>query len=333
MTLPASSSCRSFASARLALALGAALLLAATGVQAQFKVIGADGKVTYTDREPSQPEGKVTALGAKAPVAGRRARPALRAAPGHLEVPGDALHHDRRVRAVRAGAPVPEAARRSLQRAPGGEQRRHRCAREDLGRPRGADAHRRHRRSCAASPRDSWGQYLDAAGYPRESRLPSTYQYRAATPIVERRDAAVARTRRRRAAGAGSAAARDRADSAGPVRRHPLLARRPRRPRRSGKRRLRRVDVARRQAAARDRRSHQPEQRRRAERRAGEAERERHHRARQVDRHRAQAIASPWRAAGVIWCSVVMTIGWTAPSARPRTTAQQPITHDVCASG
>ena len=53
MTLPASSSCRSFASARLPLALGAALLLAATGVQAQFKVVGADGKVTYTDREPA----------------------------------------------------------------------------------------------------------------------------------------------------------------------------------------------------------------------------------------------------------------------------------------
>ena len=65
MTLPASSSCRSFASARLPLALGAALLLAATGAQAQYKVIGADGKVTYTDREPSQPEGKVTALGAR----------------------------------------------------------------------------------------------------------------------------------------------------------------------------------------------------------------------------------------------------------------------------
>ena len=45
------------------------------------------------------------------------------------------------------------------------------------------------------------------------------------------------------------------------------------------------------------------------------------------------AIASPCRAAGVIWCSVVMIIGWTAPSARPRTTAQQPITQAVRASG
>ena len=37
---------------------------------------------------------------------------------------------------------------------------------------------------------DSWTQYLDAAGYPRESRLPSTYQYRPAAPIAQRRDAA-----------------------------------------------------------------------------------------------------------------------------------------------
>jgi hypothetical protein len=37
-----------------------------------------------------------------------------------------------------------------------------------------------------------WGSYLDAAGYPRESRLPASYQYAAATSIVERREAAAA---------------------------------------------------------------------------------------------------------------------------------------------
>ena len=74
--------CRSFASARLSLALGAALLLAATGAQAQFKVIGADGKVTYTDREPSRPKARSPRSARKAPRPGRRARPAVRAAPG-----------------------------------------------------------------------------------------------------------------------------------------------------------------------------------------------------------------------------------------------------------
>ena len=35
---------------------------------AQYKVIGADGKVTYTDRAPSQTDGRVTAMGAHAPL-------------------------------------------------------------------------------------------------------------------------------------------------------------------------------------------------------------------------------------------------------------------------
>jgi hypothetical protein len=31
-----------------------------------------------------------------------------------------------------------------------------------------------------------WHSYLDAAGYPRESRLPRNYQQPAATPLVQR---------------------------------------------------------------------------------------------------------------------------------------------------
>jgi hypothetical protein len=33
---------------------------------------------------------------------------------------------------------------------------------------------------------DDWTAYLDAAGYPRESRLPRNYQAPAAMPLVER---------------------------------------------------------------------------------------------------------------------------------------------------
>ena len=40
---------------------------------------------------------------------------------------------------------------------------------------------------------DVWNSYLDSAGYPRESRLPSNYQYPAATPVTERREAAAPR--------------------------------------------------------------------------------------------------------------------------------------------
>jgi hypothetical protein len=35
--------------------------------------------------------------------------------------------------------------------------------------------------------------------------------------------------------------------------------------------------------------------------------------------------ASPWRASGVIWCIVLITIGCTEPSAIPSTTEHAPI--------
>ena len=32
----------------------------------------------------------------------------------------------------------------------------------------------------------NWNSYLDAAGYPRESRLPANYQYPAPSPVADR---------------------------------------------------------------------------------------------------------------------------------------------------
>jgi hypothetical protein len=40
---------------------------------------------------------------------------------------------------------------------------------------------------------DAWNQYLDAAGYPRESRLPAGYQQRPITGVAERREQPVPR--------------------------------------------------------------------------------------------------------------------------------------------
>jgi len=192
MTLRAFSSCRSFGPARIASVLGAALLLAASGVEAQFKVIGADGKVTYTDREPSQPEGKVSALGAKAAV--QAAEP---------DLPFD-------LRQVTAKYPVtlyttngacePCAQGRQYLKQRGVPfSERQAASSEDIDALEKISGGREAPTLTVGSQvlrgyaADSWGQYLDAAGYPRDSRLPATYQYRAATPIAERRDAAVAR--------------------------------------------------------------------------------------------------------------------------------------------
>ena len=74
---------------------------------------------------------------------------------------------------------------------------------------------------------DLWNSYLDAAGYPRESKLPSSYQYRPPTPIVERREAAAAARAPQRPRRAGVRRARA---GAGDDRRHPLLASQARQP-------------------------------------------------------------------------------------------------------
>jgi len=192
MTLPASRSCPPLSAARLFFALGAALLLAAGAAHAQFKVIGADGKVTYTDREPSQPEGKVTALGAKAPV--QAAEPELpfelrqvaAKYPVMLYTTSGACEPCAQARQYLKQRGVPYSERQALsnediealEKLSGGRETPTLTVGSQVLRGFGAE---------------SWGQYLDAAGYPRESRLPSTYQYRAATPIIERREAAVAR--------------------------------------------------------------------------------------------------------------------------------------------
>ena len=193
MTLPASSLCRSFASARLPLALGAALLLAATGVHAQFKVVGADGKVTYTDREPSQPEGKVTALGAKAPV--QAAEPDL-----PFEVRQAASKYPVTLYTMTGVCDPCVQARQYLKQRGVPFSERQASSNEDIEALEKLSGGREAPTLAVGSQvlrgfaTDSWAQYLDAAGYPRDSRLPSSYQYRAATPIAERRDATVART-------------------------------------------------------------------------------------------------------------------------------------------
>src|ERR1700737_4295278 len=45
------------------------LLLVAMPSHAQYKIAGADGRLTYTDRTPSAAEGRITALGARNAVA------------------------------------------------------------------------------------------------------------------------------------------------------------------------------------------------------------------------------------------------------------------------
>lgn len=186
-TLP--SSPRRFNSAAL---VALVTLAVAWPCQAQYKVVGADGKVTYTDRQPTTSEGKVTSLGARAAATtGEVALPLeLRQAAARYPV---TLY-------VAAGACEPCEAARQLLR-----QRGIPVTEKQVQSPEDSEALERisggrdaptlsvGSQTLRGLAPEVWNSYLDAAGYPRESRLPAGYQYPPATPIVERREASVAR--------------------------------------------------------------------------------------------------------------------------------------------
>ena len=173
---------------RVALTLALALL--ALPAVAQFKVIGADGKVTYTDREPSASEGKVVPLGSRAAVAQPQApaepempfelRQAMTRYPVTLYVTSTACEpcNSGRQMLKQRGVPFNE---RIVVTAEDSE------ALERLSGAREAPTLAVGSHIARGYSSEIWGSYLDAAGYPRESRLPSTYQYRAAAPVVDRR--------------------------------------------------------------------------------------------------------------------------------------------------
>jgi glutaredoxin len=173
-------------------ALAASLAFVVTPSQAQYKVIGGDGKVTYTDRAPNVSEGRVSALGARGP-----------AQPAEPELPFELRQIASRYPVTlytASGACEPCVLARQLLKQRGIPFSERQVVTSDdsdaLERVAGArdvptlmiGSH-----VMRGLSNDAWISYLDAAGYPRESRLPASYQYRPATPIIDRREPAVAR--------------------------------------------------------------------------------------------------------------------------------------------
>jgi len=176
-------------------ALTLSLALFALPGLAQFKVIGADGKVTYTDREPSASEGKVVPLGNKAITAQPAAaepdlpfelRQASTKYPVTLYVTSTACEPCSSGRRLLKQRGIPFTEKLVVTSEDSEALERLSGAREAPTLSIGSQI----LRGYAA---ETWAAYLDAAGYPRESRLPSTYQYRAAAPVVDRREPTTAR--------------------------------------------------------------------------------------------------------------------------------------------
>ena len=165
--------------------LTAALLLAAPSAHALFKVIGPDGRVTYTDRPPNASEGKVMPVNSDTGRASDPSLPyALRQVAARFPVLlytmkdcGDACSMARGMLA-RRGVPYNERIAETLEdreawfRLVGGSE---------------APVLKVGEQTLRGFAPVAWDETLDVAGYPRQSLLPSTYAPLPATPLTERR--------------------------------------------------------------------------------------------------------------------------------------------------
>jgi glutaredoxin len=176
--------------ARLPHPLLALLALAATAgpAQALYKVVGPDGKITYTDRAPdTATPGKVTGLSASgAPAADASLPQELRQPVSRYPVtlytaPDCAPCDEARNLLRQRGIPYTEKTATSAE------------DREAWGRIVGgpeSPAVKIGGQSLRGLQADRWNEYLDAAGYPKQSKLPANYQWPTAEPLIPRQAAA-----------------------------------------------------------------------------------------------------------------------------------------------
>ncbi len=168
-----------------AAALGLALLLCAAPASALYKVVQPDGTVTYTDRPPSdnQPS-RVTPLGRSgAPKATESGLP--------LELRQAAARHPVTLYTTEDCAPCDNGRKLLQQRGvPYAEKRivteEDTAALERLVGGRSVPALTIGAQPLRGFSATDWGDFLDAAGYPRTSRLPKDWPVPAVTPLTER---------------------------------------------------------------------------------------------------------------------------------------------------
>ncbi len=174
-------------------ALFGTLLLAATPAQALYKVVGPDGKITYTDRAPSEPGARVTEL--RRDATGSAAGTAATTGGEDLQLPLELRQVAARFPVTffaAADCPPCDDARRLLQQrgVPFSEKRIQSdddgAALERLVGSRTIPAATVGAQALRGFSAADWSSYLDAANYPRESRLPRGWRAPAVTPLVAR---------------------------------------------------------------------------------------------------------------------------------------------------
>jgi glutaredoxin len=164
-----------------------AAALPAAPAAAQYKVVNPDGGVTYTDRPPvAAANVRITQMGraGAAPVSTveptlpPELQQAVRRYPVALYTTGECATCDRaREFLQRRGIPYRERLAQSADDVQ---------ALERLVGSRSVPALTVGPQSLVGYDANQWTEYLDAAGYPRESKLPRGWQAPAPTPLTER---------------------------------------------------------------------------------------------------------------------------------------------------
>jgi glutaredoxin len=164
-----------------------ALLLSATAAHAQYKVVQPDGSVTYTDKPPMTANVRVMPMG----------RPGSRAATAaEIGLPPDLRSVTQRhpvtlYTTADCGAPCDSGRRLLQQRGVPYSEKRINTDEDAQALERLVGARTVPAVTIGAQPLrgfsdTDWAAYLDAAGYPRESKLPRNWQQPEPTPLVER---------------------------------------------------------------------------------------------------------------------------------------------------
>jgi glutaredoxin len=176
----------------LAASVAAASLFTALPAHALYKVVGPDGKVTYTDQPSVSPQNKVQPVGARGSVVNDAAalpfelRQAAQRYPVTLYVAPDCSPCDAGRQLLRQrGIPFAEKLVTSADDS---------NALQRLTGTTSLPALTVGAQVVRGWQREEWMSYLDAAGYPKESRLPANFPQGSAEPLTEPRQAAPAPT-------------------------------------------------------------------------------------------------------------------------------------------
>jgi glutaredoxin len=155
---------------------------------AVYKVVGPDGKVTYSDRVPGPSDGRITPLGASSSTVSEplalpfELRQVVTRYPVTLYAFADCTPCDS-ARALLRQRGVPYAEKLVLTEQDAAALQRLTGSREGPTLMIGE-------KPLPGFSAETWNAYLDSAGYPRESRLPAGFEYPAATPLTQRSEPA-----------------------------------------------------------------------------------------------------------------------------------------------